>query len=139
MTLNEIIKSDNCLLALHHINQCLPLSLKKLLTNENDLQNYSTQNLANHQLTLSQVKTTNYGLHSITYRIAKHWNSVQNSLNLNFGNNFFSLKNSLRHSRKIFTRIIQHLYGFFKGIQSILEYAFQYFPNKIHESFEILS
>ena len=137
MKLNEIIKSENCLLALYHINQCLPLSLKKLLTNENDLHNYSTQNLANHQLTLPQVKTTNYGLHSIRYRIAKHWNSVQNSLNLNFAN-FFSLKNSLRHSRKIFIRIIQHLYGFFKGIQSI-EYAFWYFPNKIHESFEILS
>ena len=42
MTLNEIIKSENCLLALHHINQCLPLSLKNILTNENDLHNYST-------------------------------------------------------------------------------------------------
>ena len=41
--LNEMIKS-NCLLALHHINQCLPLSLKNLLTNENDLHNGSTQN-----------------------------------------------------------------------------------------------
>ena len=42
MTLNEIIKSENCLLALHHINQCLPLSLKNLLRNGNDLHNYST-------------------------------------------------------------------------------------------------
>ena len=64
MTLNEI-KSENSCLPLHHINQCLPLSLKKLLTNENDLHNYSTRNLANQQLTLPQVKTTNYGLHSI--------------------------------------------------------------------------
>ena len=39
MTLNEIIKSENCLLALHHINQCLPLSLKHLLTIENDFHN----------------------------------------------------------------------------------------------------
>ena len=35
-------KSENCLLALHHINQCVSLSLKNLLTNENDLHNYST-------------------------------------------------------------------------------------------------
>ena len=59
MTLNEIIKSENCLLALHHINQCLALSLKNLLTNENDLHNYSTRSSANHQLALPQVKTTN--------------------------------------------------------------------------------
>ena len=42
MILNEIIKLENGLLALHHINQCLPLKLKNLLTNENDLHNYST-------------------------------------------------------------------------------------------------
>ena len=42
MTLNEIIESESCLLALHHINQCLPLSLKNLPTVENDLHNYST-------------------------------------------------------------------------------------------------
>ena len=52
MALNEIRKSENCLLALHHINQCLPLSLKNLLTIENDLHNYSTQNSVNHQLAL---------------------------------------------------------------------------------------
>ena len=56
MTLNEIMKSENCLLALHHENQCLPLSLKDLLTNENDVHNYSIQNSANHLLTLPQVK-----------------------------------------------------------------------------------
>ena len=100
MTLNEIIKSENCLLALHHINQCLPLSLKNLLTNENDLHNYSTRNSTNHQLTLPQVKTTNYGLHSIIYRTAKHWNSVENSLNLNFANNFVSSKKFLKEFRK---------------------------------------
>ena len=65
MTLNEIIKLENCLLALHNITQCLPLSLKNLLTNENDLDNYSNRNSANHQLALPQVKTTKYGLHSI--------------------------------------------------------------------------
>ena len=65
MTLNKIIKSENCLLALHHINQCLPLSLKNLLTIENDLHNCSTRNSINHQLALPQVKTTNYGLDSI--------------------------------------------------------------------------
>ena len=92
MTLNEIMKSENCLLALHHINQCLPLSLKNLLTNENDLHNNSTQNSANHQLALPQVKTTNYGLGSIRYRTAKYWSSVQNDLNLNFANNFVSKK-----------------------------------------------
>ena len=37
MSLNEIIKSGNCLLTLHHINQCLPQSPKNLLTTENDL------------------------------------------------------------------------------------------------------
>ena len=53
MTLNEIIR--NCLLASHHINQCLPLTLKNLLTNENDLHKLN-QSLAcsasnkNHQL-----------------------------------------------------------------------------------------
>ena len=67
-----IIKSENYLLALHHINQCLPLSLENLLTNENDLDNYSTQSSVNHQLALPQVKTINYGLHSIRYRAAKH-------------------------------------------------------------------
>ena len=56
VTLNEIIKSEKCLLALHRLNQCLPLSLKILLTNENDLHNYSTQNSASHQLALPQVK-----------------------------------------------------------------------------------
>ena len=96
MTLNEIIKSENCLLALHHINQCLPLSLKNLLTIENDLHNYSTQNSVNHQLALPQVKTTNYGLHSIRYTTAKHWNSVQNSLKLNFANSFVSSKKFLK-------------------------------------------
>ena len=92
MTLNEIIKSENYLLALPHINQCLPLSLKNLLTNENDLHNYSNRNSANHQLAPPQVKTTNYGLNSVRYRTATHWNSVQNSLNLNFANNFVSFK-----------------------------------------------
>ena len=76
MTRNEIIKSENCLLALHHINQCLQKSLKKLLTIENDLQNYSTRNSANYQLALPQVKTTSYRLHSIRYRATKHWNPV---------------------------------------------------------------
>ena len=42
MILNETIKSENGLLGLHHIKQCLPLSLKNLLTNENYLHNYST-------------------------------------------------------------------------------------------------
>ena len=96
MTLTEIIKSENCLLGLHHINQCLPLSLKNLLTNENNLHNYSTRNSTNHQLALPQVKTTYYGLHSIRYRTAKHWNSVQNSLNLNFANNFGSSRKFLK-------------------------------------------
>ena len=41
------MKSENCLLALHHINQCLPLNLRNLLTTENDLHNYSTQNSVN--------------------------------------------------------------------------------------------
>ena len=100
MTLNEIIKSENCLLALHHINQCLPLSLKNLLTNENDLHSYSTQNSTNHQLALPQLKTINYRLHSIRYRTAKHWNSVQNSLNLNFANNFVSSKKFLKAFKK---------------------------------------
>ena len=81
---------------MHHINQRLPLSLKNLLTNENDLHNYSTQNSVNHQLALPQVKTTNYGLHSIRYTTAKHWNSVQNSLKLNFANNFASSKEFLK-------------------------------------------
>ena len=96
MTLNEIIKSENCLLALHHINQCLPLNLRNLLTTENDLHNYSTRNSVNHQLALPQVKTTNHGLHSIRYRTAKHWNSVQNSLKLNFANSFVSSKKFLK-------------------------------------------
>ena len=38
MTLNEITKSENCLLDLHHRNQCLSLSLKNLLKNENELE-----------------------------------------------------------------------------------------------------
>ena len=76
MTLNKIIKSENCLLALHHINQCLPLNLRNLLTTENDLHNYSTQ-LKTQSITSlpcpAQVKTTNHGLHSIgRYRTAKH-------------------------------------------------------------------
>ena len=96
MRLNEIMKSENCLLALHHINQYLFLSLKNLLTIEGDLHNYSTQNSVNHQLALRQVETTMYGLHSIRYRTAKHWNSVQNSLKLNFANNFVSSKKSLK-------------------------------------------
>ena len=96
MALNEIIKSENCLLALHHINQCLPLNLRNLLTTENDLHNYSTRNSVNHQLALPQVKTTNHGLHSIRYRTAKHWNSVQNSLKLNFANSFVSSKKFLK-------------------------------------------
>ena len=96
MRLNEIMKSENCLLALHHINQYLLLSLKNLLTIEGDLHNYSTQNSVNHQLALRQVETTMYGLHSIRYRTAKHWNSVQNSLKLNFANNFVSSKKFLK-------------------------------------------
>ena len=100
MTLNEIIKSENCLLALNHINQCVPLSLTNLLTNENDLHCYSTRTSTNHHLALPQVKTTNYGLHSIRYRTAKHWNSVQNSLNLNFANNFVSSKKFLKAFKK---------------------------------------
>ena len=90
MTINEIIKSENCLLALLHINQSLPLSLKNLKTAENDLPNYSTRNSVNHQFALLQVKTTNYELHSIRYRTTKHWNYVQNSLKLIFANNFVS-------------------------------------------------
>ena len=100
MTLNETIKSENRLLALHHINQCLPLSLKYLLTNENDPQNYITWNSANLQLALPQEKTTNYGLYSIRYRTTKYWNSVQNSLNLNFANNFVSPKKFLKAFKK---------------------------------------
>ena len=100
MTLNETIKSENCILALRHINQCLPSSLKNLLTIENDLHNYSTRNSANHQLALPQVKTTNYGLYSIRYRIAKRWNSVQNSLKLNFANDFVSSKKFLKAFEK---------------------------------------
>ena len=84
MTLSEIIKSEDCLLALYHINQCLPLSIKNLLTIGNDLHNYSTRNSVNHKLALPQVKTTNYRLHSIRYRTAKHWKSVQNSLKTKF-------------------------------------------------------
>ena len=76
LTINDIIKSENCLLALHDTNQCLPLGLKNLLRNENGLNNYSTGSSTNHQFALPQVKTTNYGLHSIRYRIAKHWNST---------------------------------------------------------------
>ena len=34
---------------------------------------------------------------------------------------------------------MQQSYDLFKGIQLIFQYAFQYFPNKNHESFEILS
>ena len=119
MTLNEIIKSENCLLALHHINQCLRLSLKNLLTNENDLHNYGTRSSANHQLALPQGKTTNYGLHSIRYRTAKHWNSVRNTLNLILHIILFPPKNSLKHSRKIFLRIMQQSYDLLKGIQLI--------------------
>ena len=100
MRLNEIIKSENCLLALHHINQYLLLSLKNLLTIECNLHNYSTQNSVNHQLALRQVKTTMYELHSIRYRTAKHWNSVQNSLNLNFANNLVSSKTFLKAFKK---------------------------------------
>ena len=57
MTLNEIIKSESCLLALHHINQCLPLSLKNLLIIENDLQNCNSRKSVNHQLALPQIRT----------------------------------------------------------------------------------
>ena len=121
MTLNEIIKSENCLLVLHHINQCLPLSLKNLLTIENDLYSYSTRNSVNHQLAMPQVKTTNYGLHSIRYRTAKHWNSVQNSLKLNFANNFVPSKKLLKaFSPRTFTQIIQQYYDVFKGVQLTL-------------------
>ena len=38
MTLNEITKSENCLLDLHYRKQCLSLSLKNLLKNENELE-----------------------------------------------------------------------------------------------------
>ena len=100
MPLNEIVKSENYLLALHGINQRLPLSLKTLLTNENDLHIYSTRGSTNHQLALPQVKTINYGLHSIRYRTAKHWNPVQNILNLNFANNFVSSKKFLKPFKK---------------------------------------
>ena len=100
MTLNEIIKSENCLSALHHINQSLALSLKDLLTNENDLHNYSTRSSVNNQLALPQLKTTNYGLHSVRYRTAKHWNSVQNTLNLNVANNFISYRKFFKALKK---------------------------------------
>ena len=115
MTVNEIIKSENCLLALHHINQYLPLSLKNLLTIENDLHNWSTQNSVNHKLALPQVKTTTYGLYSITYRIAKPRDPVlQNSLKPSFANNFVSSKKLLKHSRTFTqTQIIQLLYDTF--------------------------
>ena len=98
MTLNEIIKSENCLLALHHINQCLPLNLRNLLTTENDFHTTTvyTRNSVNHQLALPQVKTNNHRLHSIRYKTAKHWNSVQNSLKLNFANSFVSSKKFLK-------------------------------------------
>ena len=46
----------------------------------------------------------------------------------------FILKNSLKLSRRTFTQIIQQQYDIFKGVQLILQYAFQYFPNKNHES-----
>ena len=65
MTLNETIKPESCLLVLHHINQCLPLSLKDLLRSKNDQHNYSTRSLANHQFPLPQVKTTNHELQKI--------------------------------------------------------------------------
>ena len=87
-------------MALHHINQCLPLSLKNLLTNENDLHKYSTQSSANHQAALPQVKATNYGLHFIRYRTVKHWNTVQNTLNLNFADNFVSSIKFLKTFKK---------------------------------------
>ena len=92
MTLSKIIKSENCLVVLHHINQYLSLGLKNLLTIESDLHNYSTWNSVNYKPALPQVKTTNCGLHSIRYRTVKHWNSVQNNLKLNFANNLVSSK-----------------------------------------------
>ena len=94
------MKSENCLSTLHHINQSLPLSLKNLLTNENDLHNYSTRSSVNNQLALPQLKTINYGLHSIRYRTAKHWNSVQNTVNLNVANNFISSRKFLKAFKK---------------------------------------
>ena len=84
MTLSKIIKPEDCLLALYHIKQYLPLSIKHLLTTENDLHNYSTRNSVKHKLALPEVKSTNYGLHSLRYRTAKHWKSVQNSLKTRF-------------------------------------------------------
>ena len=74
-----MVKSENCHLALHHINQCLPLSLENLLTNENDLNNYSTQNSANHQLALPQVKTTNHARHCLIAMIEKWLDSMDKS------------------------------------------------------------
>ena len=94
------MKSENCLLDLHHIKRMPAIKSKKLLTCENDLHNCSTQNSANCQLALPQVKTTNYELDSIRYRTAKHWKSVQNSLNLNFTNNFVSSKKFLKAFKK---------------------------------------
>ena len=72
MTLNEIIKSENCLLVLHYIKQCLPLCQKNSLIIVSELHNYSTRKLVNHQFALPQIKNINYGLYSIRYRNDKY-------------------------------------------------------------------
>ena len=69
------------------------ISLKILLTNENDLHSQSP-------VCSPSSKNHNNGFHSIRYRTAKYWNSVRNTLNLNFANNFVSSKKFLKAFKK---------------------------------------
>ena len=66
--LSDIIKTNNCLLALNHINNELPENFKEFFIYSNNQHNHGTRGAYKNKITLPQVNTTQYGLQSIKYR-----------------------------------------------------------------------
>ena len=96
MTLQEIIKSENCLLVLNQINKNLPTSLQNIFKLAEDHHDHHTRTVNKRHITYPQVNTTNYGLHSITFKAAKDWNTIQKIINFNFSDNYLSKSKFLK-------------------------------------------
>ena len=86
---HEMIQTDNCLLALNHINKTLPTVFNDFFQYTNNQHNHLTRDASKNKIITPQVKTTQYGLHSIKYKTAKDWNQIQQKLaTFNFQNDY---------------------------------------------------
>lgn len=103
LNFEQIIQSENCILALNHVNKSLPDTFQDFFQYTNGQHNHNTRESTYNKITLPHVKTTSYGLQSIKYKTAKDWNNIQKKLaDYNFQQEYLSKSKFISSLKKYY-------------------------------------